>query len=79
LKETKVLHKYLPWTRISVNRNPQFAPDSGPNDVILASFYDVTSLLLIRSRYGKFSLTGPMGSTLNTKSLQHVQGTDDAV
>lgn len=30
-------------------------------------------------KYGKFTLTGPMSSTPNTKSLQAVCGTDDAV
>ena len=29
--------------------------------------------------YGKFTLDGAMSSTLNTKSLQDVMGTDDAV
>jgi hypothetical protein len=30
-------------------------------------------------KYGKFSLSGAMSSTLNSKSLQPVYGTDDAV
>ena len=42
---------------------------------IVLQYYNQTRCL---HKYGKFTLEGAMSSTLNTKSLQHVTGTEDA-
>ena len=63
-----VFTQYLQHLRLSV-------PDYVQQYIKTMQYLEQTKTLHM---YNKFSLTGAMSSTLNTKSLQYVMGTDDA-